>query len=172
VVEPPPPNCWLHPQVTAGESAIHGRGLFAGTDFPPATAISRLGGLLVRTAELEVLITVNERGGPYIDSIVVDDDLHLVLPTGTPNRLGNHSCDPNLWWIDAYTLVTRRHVAAGQELTNDYATSTASDTYAMPCSCGSALCRGVITGGDWRLPELQGRYGDHWVPLLNRRIRP
>ena len=172
MVDPPPSRCWLHPRVGVGQSAIQGRGLFAGTHLPTGTVVSRLGGRLVRTWELDALLTANERGGRYIDSIVVDDDVHLVLPAGTSNGLGNHSCDPNLWWIDAYTMVTRRHVEAGEELTNDYATSTTSDTFSMRCSCGSALCRGVITGNDWRLPELQDRYQAHWVPLLNRRIRP
>lgn len=172
MVDPPPPDCWLHPCVAVGQSAIQGRGLFAGTDFLTGTVVSRLGGRLVHTSELDVLVRASEHGGPYVDSIVVDDDVHLVLPAGTSNGLGNHSCDPNLWWIDAYTLVTRRQVEMGEELTNDYATSTASDTFSMQCSCGSALCRGVIAGDDWRLPELQDRYQAHWVPVLNRRIRP
>ncbi|MEU7875338.1 hypothetical protein [Dactylosporangium sp. NPDC049140] len=30
---------------------------------------------------------------------------------------------------------------------------------------------GVVTGDDWRRPELQARYGGHWVPALLARIR-
>jgi hypothetical protein len=42
----------------------------------------------------------------------------------------------------------------------------------MSCACGSSLCRELITGADWQLPELQDRYGDHWIPeLLARRAR-
>ena len=33
-----------------------------------------------------------------------------------------------------------------------------------------ALCRGEVTGEDWRRPELRERYGDHWVPALLRLI--
>jgi uncharacterized protein len=108
---------------------------------------------------------------PYVDTITVGEDLHLVLPTGQPNHYGNHSCDPNLWWANAYTLVARRPIGTGEEVTSDYATSTAVAGFAMACACGSSLCRGVITGEDWRLPELQARYGDHWVPVLLARIR-
>jgi hypothetical protein len=43
--------------------------------------------------------------------------------------------------------------------------------FAMPCRCGSTLCRGRVTGTDWRRPDLQRRYGDHWVPGLLARIR-
>jgi hypothetical protein len=61
--------------------------------------------------------------------------------------------------------VARRDIAAGEELTNDYATSTRQPGFAMACSCGSARCRGTITGNDWRLPSLRERYGDHWSVL-------
>jgi hypothetical protein len=33
------------------------------------------------------------------------------------------------------------------------------------------VCRQVITGEDWRRPDLRARYGDHWVPALLDRIR-
>jgi uncharacterized protein len=95
----------------------------------------------------------------------------LVLPPGQLNHYGNHSCDPNLWWIDAYTLAARRPIAVGEEVTNDYVTSTGSADFTLACRCGSPLCRGIITGQDWRRPELQARYGDHWVPALLNRIR-
>jgi hypothetical protein len=44
---------------------------------------------------------------PYIDSIIFDDGLHLILPLDQPNHFANHSCDPNLWWGENLTLVAR-----------------------------------------------------------------
>jgi len=41
----------------------------------------------------------------------------------------------------------------------------------MACNCRSSLCRGTVTGLDWQRPELQARYGEHWVPVLRERIR-
>jgi hypothetical protein len=41
----------------------------------------------------------------------------------------------------------------------------------MECACGADLCRGTVTGDDWRRPELRQRYGDHWIPALLARIR-
>ena len=137
------------------------------------TVVSRLGGRLVSGAELEQIFAA-AAGQPdrlYVDSITVGDDRHLVLPPGQLNHYGNHSCDPNLWWIDAYTLAARRPIAAGEEVTNDYATSAGTAGFAMTCTCGTPLCRGTVTGQDWRLPELQDRYEDHWVPGLLNRIR-
>ena len=46
-----------------------------------------------------------------------------------------------------------------------------SATIAAIRTCGSPLCRGVVTGEDWRRPELQARYGDHWIPALLRKQR-
>ena len=93
-------------------------------------------------------------------------DVHLVLPGRQPIGYGNHSCDPALWHDDAYTLTARRDIDAGDEVTVDYGTQTAEPDFTMDCRCGSALCRGTVTGDDWRRPELQQRYGDHWVPAL------
>ena len=61
--------------------------------------------------------------------------------------------------------------ATDEELTNDYATSAGVADFTMTCLCRSNLCRGTITGGDWRRLDLQRRYADHWVPGLLQRIR-
>ncbi len=66
----------------------------------------------------------------------------------------------------AFALSARRDIAAGEEVTVDYATQTAEPDFVLDCRCGSALCRGTVTGDDWRRRELQERYGEHWVPAL------
>jgi uncharacterized protein len=172
--ESPEPHSWLDPTVDALPSAIHGIGLFAVDDIPAGTVVSRLGGRLVSDSQLDALMREASAGiaGRYVDSIVVGVDLHLVLPVGDRNHYGNHSCDPNLWWIGTYTLAARRSIHAGEELTDDYATGTGSEGWAMPCSCASSLCRGVVAGSDWRRQDLRQRYGDHWVPALLDRIDP
>ena len=154
-------------------SPIAGLGLFARADIRPGATVSRLGGRLVTGRELRQIFAAaaQQPDHPYVDTITVGEDLHLVLPAGQPNHYGNQSCDPNLWWADAYTLVARRPIAAGEEVTSDYATSTGVADFTMDCACGSSLCRGVITGEDWRRPDLQARYGDHWIPMLLARIR-
>jgi hypothetical protein len=168
----PQPDCWLHPDVEVRRSPISGRGLFAAARITAGTVVSRLGGRLVSTAELRELFAAAARdpGHPYIDTITVGADLHLVLPPRQQNGYGNHSCDPNLWWVGRYELAACRDIAAGDELTNDYATSTAEPDFVMACSCGSGHCRGVVTGNDWRRPDLRTRYGRHWVPALLARI--
>jgi uncharacterized protein len=173
VITPPEPDCWLHPDVDVRPSPIAGLGLFAVAPIGAGTVVSRLGGHLVTGQRLEDLFAEAARNPhhPYIDTITVAADLHLVLPPRRPNAYGNHGCDPNLWWVGPYELAARRDIATGDELTNDYATSTDAPDFAMACSCGSVLCRRVVTGSDWRQPDLRERYGQHWVPALLARIR-
>jgi uncharacterized protein len=172
-VPAPAAGCWLHAEVEVRPSAIAQLGLFARTPIPAGTVACRLGGRLVSGAELtEILAAAAGRPDPpYIDTITVGDDSHLILPAGQPVRYGNHSCDPNLWWTGPYTLTARRLIEAGEEVTNDYATSTGVADFSMNCACGTALCRGMITGRDWEDHQLQDRYGDHWVPALLDRMR-
>jgi hypothetical protein len=82
----------------------------------------------------------------------------------------NHSCDPSAWHVGPFEVATRRTVDAGQELTIDYATNSGDPSFTMDCTCGSPLCRRVVTGHDWRLPELQDRYAGHWIPALDTLI--
>lgn len=173
MVNAPEPDCWLHPAVEVRSSAIQGKGLFALAHIPAGTAVSRVGGRLVSGAELQAAFdaAARDRDRPYIDTITVDEDLHLILPPRRPNGFGNHGCDPNLWWVDAYTQVARRDIAPGEEVTNDYAASTGVAGFRMDCACGAALCRGVVTGLDWQRADLQQRYGDHWTPGLLKLIR-
>lgn len=173
MIEAPEPDCWLHPDLEVRDSPIQGRGLFARAPIPAGTVVSRVGGRLVTWPQLQDLFAAaaEDPAHPYVDTITVTDDLHLVLPPRRPNGYGNHSCDPNLWWTNAYTLAARRDVDLDEEATNDYGTSSGTADFQMPCACRSSLCRGVITGGDWRRSELQERYQEHWIPVLAHRIR-
>ena len=57
----------------------------------------------------------------------------------------NHSCDPNTMYL-GLDVVAARGIAAGEELTLDYAQFL--DTAAEPfeCACGAPRCRGLVTG--------------------------
>lgn len=108
--------------------------------------------------------------GTFADTALRAGDIAVRLGTdvATVDDLGtlNHSCDPNLGWADARTLVTRRDVAAGEELTLDYATVIADDGYVLWCHCETYRCRQVVEGTDHRIPQLQQRYAGHWAPRV------
>ena len=163
----PGPDCWLHPAVHPAPSPIAGTGLFTTAPVPAGAELVRLGGRLVTTAGLRELFAASEG---YVDTIVVDDDRHLVLPSGTDVHFGNHSCEPSVGWASGYSLVALRDLAPGDEVTHDYATSTADPSYLLRCHCGSYRCRQMVEGTDWQIPQLQRRYVGHWVPHLQRLI--
>jgi SET domain-containing protein len=165
---PPPDDVWLDRRVAVRASPIEGRGLFATEPIPAGEVVLRLGGRLVGTEELAELIAVADADPqlPYVDTITVHDDEHLVLPAASPAHFGNHSCNPTTWIGGPYELVARRDLEAGEELTLDYGTISGAPGFVMACRCGSALCRGEVTSDDWRRPELRARYGARWVPAL------
>src|SRR5205823_12609126 len=101
-----------------------------------------------------------------------DTDLWSIEVAGAnPGYFINHSCDSNVWMDDAFTLSARWPVEAGEELTIDYAMLEADvGAWDFECQCGSPVCRGVVTGDDWRRPELQHRYRGHFSPLINKLI--
>lgn len=150
---------WVHPVVVVGDSPIAGRGLFATEVLPVDTTVIRLGGRLVSSAKLDELLgaTRVDPGAPYVDTITVEEDRHLVLPTATMVHFGNHSCDPVLWLTGPYVIAARRTISTGEELTLDYGTVSGAPGFRMRCRCGRAACRGEVSGDDWRRPELQAR---------------
>ena len=65
----------------------------------------------------------------------------------------NHSCDPNTAVHRQILFVALRQIAAGEELTHDWAT-TDDAVYAIQCRSGTAARRRIITGKDWRQKDL------------------
>ena len=74
----------------------------------------------------------------------LDDDLYSAEDPGEDETyFMNHSCEPNVWMADTVTLVTRRCISPGEELTIDYALFEAVEDFMAEweCVCGSNSCR-------------------------------
>ena len=102
--------------------------------------------------------------------VQIDEELFLASTGTDPSDWINHSCDPNLGMRGQIVLVARRPIATGEELCYDYAMTDGCAYDEFDCRCGSALCRGRITGDDWRQPLLQRRYRGYFSPYLALRI--
>ena len=87
-----------------------------------------------------------------------------------PADFMNHSCDPNTWFIDDATMVARRDIKRGAEVTYDYATSEIAPIYVLShCNCGAPDCRQIVRGSDyWRLQAVQEKYGRHVMAHVYR----
>lgn len=102
-----------------------------------------------------------------------DDDLYSIEDRGDDQGYFlNHSCDPNVWMDGPYTIVARRNIEVGEEVTADYALWEADENKVSKweCYCGATGCRKRVTGKDWHIPELQEKYRGHFSPLLNKQI--
>jgi hypothetical protein len=146
-------------------SPIHGTGLFATRAFAVGETLMIWGGTTYTRAQLEA------GDVPPCSFSFVDEDVLLAGPADGLDYFVNHSCDPSAWMADHASVVARRPISAGEEITGDYALWEADEDYVLePCTCGSRSCRGRVTGGDWRRPELQERYAQHFLPYIQRRI--
>ena len=101
----------------------------------------------------------------------VHDDLFITSPVpGDPADAINHSCDPNCGFQGEVTLVAMRPIAAGEELTFDYAMCDSAPFDEFPCSCGADMCRGFVRADAWQRADLQDRYRGFFSPYLAARI--
>ena len=167
-----PSRYWTDRRVMACPSPLGGTGGFATAPIGAGEAVQVLGGTLLSTQQLLAAFEQYDAAGRYLNCAQVGDNLHLADLAGTLDVPFNHSCDPNLWMADEITVIARRDIAPGEEMTIDYALQSAMPNPLLEtlCKCGTTLCRGIITGNDWRLPELQERYRGHFSPFINSRI--
>jgi hypothetical protein len=106
-------------------------------------------------------------------TVQIEEELYLV--TDDPDRVGpgdyvNHSCNPNSGIHGHTMLVAMRDISPGEEICFDYAMTDGSPYEEFVCACGSANCRGRVTGDDWRNPLLWERYDGYFSLYLQRRI--
>ena len=163
---------WYDARVEIRSSLIQGGGMFAREPFSAGEIVAIVGGTVMIEDEFQAYIL----SVPRFNALQIGERLHLVDLIQTPEAVAgsiNHSCDSNLWLQDEVTIVARRAIAAGEELTLDYALTTVEPQWRLdqPCQCGTTACRYTVTGNDWQLPEVQQRYQGHFAPFINERIR-
>ena len=168
------PRTWSDERLIVKPSPIDGSGLFTTSALPAGTVLMIWGGAVVDRAGIDYSKYRTETVVP------ISETQYLALPiTDAGESLDvflNHSCDPTAWLIDEVTVVARRDLEAGEEITTEFATwfdyepgTTYSASWA--CKCGSPGCRRVLSAEDWRRADLQQRYAGHFSPFLARRIQ-
>jgi len=164
-------SSYISPKAVKGRpSGIAGRGLMAAEPIARDEVVAIKGGHIVDTATLHRLpeklqnSDVQIAGGFHLAALDESEYEPVML-------FINHSCEPNVGFAGNVVLVAMRDIAAGEELTTDYALFDDNDDE-MRCGCGAPSCRRVIGGRDWRRPELQRRYGGYFSSYLLRRFTP
>jgi hypothetical protein len=143
-----------------------GKAVFAREVIQPGEVIAVWSGRLVSAEELDDLSEDIRR-----HTVQVEDGLYLAsLKADEPPDYVNHSCEPNAGLDGQITIIAMHRIRPGDEVTIDYAMCDGSPYDEFDCTCGSHLCRGRVTGNDWRDPSLWERYAGHFSPYLQRRI--
>ena len=166
------PRSWVNPKVFLGVSKIAGRGVFAREKILNGEKIMEFGGERISREQMET-------GDYRIRSIwPIEPDVFLALRESDPHvsldEYLNHSCEANAWLTDVVTLTARRDIEPGEEITLDQGTWNIEDAYIEdrePCSCGVAVCRGMLTEEDWKSPDVQRQYAGHFHPLVDARMK-
>ena len=147
-----PRDSWFSPKIEVRASPVGGRGSFAAQRIEPGEVVEvwgeRADGKLVvtYTADRGLAEAARAKGK---DVGQWDDDLYSIEDRGADDGYFlNHSCDSNLWFKGAFTLLARRGAEPGEELTIDYALFEADEAFralgpavAAPRAAG-ALSRG------------------------------
>ena len=156
------------PKTDVRNSSIHGKGLFAKEPIKQGEIVAVKGGYILNQQQWAAI-------EPVLGSaeIQITEEL-FIAPVHTDQREGamlwtNHSCNPNIALQGQIVLVAMRDISVNEELTHDWATTDDLD-YEMRCKCGSANCRGTITGKDWMKKDLQEKYKGWFCWFLQQRI--
>jgi uncharacterized protein len=162
-------HSWIDPRIVIRPSPIQGLGSFALAAIAAGEVVTIWGG--------EVFTLAGVAAGKTKPGSVaaISETLLLASPAhgpDHPDQFLNHSCDPNVWMRDEITLIARRDIRPGEEVTADYAFWEWDEKRVLSwqCRCATLLCRGRITGRDWRRPDLQARYQGHFSPFIHARI--
>ena len=157
---------WLTPKADAVPAGDKGWGSFAAVPISAGETVAAFGGYVVTHETLSTFSHDRQSR-----SIQIDEDLYLVSgETPEPGDMLNHSCEPSCGLIGSQVLVAMRDIEVGEELTFDYATCDCSDYDEFTCLCGEPTCRAIVTGQDWRRPDLHEKYDGWFSPYVARKI--
>jgi len=160
---------WFNRKTEKRSSSIQGRGLFARDSIARGEIVAVKGGAIMDSASFA---WVREEVSPA--EIQIEDGLYIGPRSADEVEANilclNHSCNPNVGVRGQITFVAMRDIPAGSELTIDYAMIDGDPSERMDCRCGASECRRVITGDDWRLPQLQDRYQGYFSRYIQDRF--
>ena len=138
-------------------SNIHGYGVIATEPIPAGAIVCTGDGVLWQEDDdFDDTYALILNAADVVDGEVAraNDRRTLFWDLADQTRWINHACDPNTE-VDARYVPSRnevharwvalRPIAAGEELTYDYAFAA---QVAEPCACGAPSCRGVIVDPD------------------------
>lgn len=150
------------------ESKTHGLGTFAKVDIKKGDIIYVKAGTVMLKKEAKYYNTNNPDGyWPINDKYVMAGTNEEEF--NSQKAWVNHSCDANCGYSGQVSVIAMRDIKKGEEITQDYGLLD-NEKYSFKCNCGSENCRGIVTGFDWKIKELQDKYYDYFIDYLKVKI--
>jgi len=155
-------------RIQTRRSGVHGKGVFALTDFAQGETIIEYVGEIISWKEA-LRRHPHDPQDPNHTFYFHIDETHVIDAKhgGNSSRWINHSCKPNCEpdEIDGRIFIkARRNILAGEELSYDYGlvidaplTDTLKAEY--PCWCGAKKCRGTLLASSTELSGKRSRGG-------------
>lgn len=112
--------------------------------------------------------TIREEVSPA--EIQVDTDLYIAPRTKDEVEASllclNHSCVSNVGVKGQIASVAMRDIESGAELNIKNAKIDGDPDERVEFSRDSESCRGIVTGSEWKRPELQERFAGHFSSCI------
>lgn len=157
----------LSPKVEVRSSGINQKGMFAKEPIQKDEIVYIKGGHIITKDELFSSSVINSylplSDEYYLGALKPEDEEEIKL-------YNNHSCNPNCGMRGEITFVAIKNIKKDEELTIDYAFIDNED-YTFECHCGATNCRGIVTGFDWKIKELQKQYFPYFAQYLKDKIK-
>jgi hypothetical protein len=130
----------IHPFPCSVRETTTGVGVFATRDIDAGERVLDINGTVQRhPTRYSIQVMLDE----HIDchESLSDEEMRARFPW----RFLNHCCEPNAG-IVGRTLVARRAIRAGEQVTFDYTTTESTMAEPFGCRCGAAKCLGRVSG--------------------------
>lgn len=80
----------------------------------------------------------------------------------------NHCCEPNCGLDGNIIFIAIKDILKDEELTYDYCMTEIDSSYRLDLSCSKSTCRKLLTGDDWKNPELQKKYKNYFSNYVKK----
>ncbi|MBN1913314.1 MAG: SET domain-containing protein-lysine N-methyltransferase [Candidatus Omnitrophica bacterium] len=166
-------HSYLSKKVKLVCSAIDRKGIFARKPIKKGEAISVWGGFIITEGDFRKLAKSQFKNIEDYATKVADGFYLVSCRSGKleDDDFFNHSCNPNAGIKGHLMMVAMRDIAAGEEITYDYAMTDADFNYSFRCNCKAKSCRKVIKTTDWKNPSLQRKYKGYFSWYIQEKIK-
>jgi len=143
-----------------GQAESKGKGVFARRPIAASTRVATFRG------RPRWIWNIPEHLWPH--TFQVDYDRYVLPRRNSVGWLINHSCNPNCI-VSGTSIVTKRKIPRGEELTFDYSSDVDWPGFRMDCACGSSKCRNVVRAYRFLPKKLKLRYGRNVAGFIMRK---